>query len=722
MKRQLILLVILILIPVTSSLAQKRAFTIEDLYRIKSISDVHISPDGRSILYVVSTYDMPRARRTMHIWKMDIDGGNARQLTQGEIDSHSPRWSPDSKWIAFIKAEGGYSNLYVMPATGGDARRVTNVSTGVYDPLFSPDGEWLAFSTDVYPKCGSNEECNKKTTESLQNKAVRARLAEALPYRQWSFWRNDTRTHIFLASTNTDEVRDLTPGNFDSPPFSLTEPLQYDFSPDGKELVFVSNRDPKPAVSTNNDIWLVSVADSEATARNITVRNQAYDSSPRYSPDGKFIAYRTQKQSAYDSDLFRLAVYDRTSNATKLVTESFNNWVEDFKWADDSSALYFQGPVEGQNPLYRIDMTTRAITQVLSDKNIITFDINAQRIVYAKSSVAEPIEIYSAELRDGKAETPIRLTNFNDAVANEVDIRPAEQMWVTGAEGKKVQVFIVKPHAFNPSKKYPLILNVHGGPQSNWSDSFRGDWQVYPGAGYVVAFCNPHGSTGYGQDYTTAVSGDWGGKIFKDLMSVTDALEKLPYVDRDKMGAMGWGYGGYMVNWFEAHTDRFKALASMMGIYNLTSFYGSTDSLISIEWEMEGQPWNSVLYDKWSPSSYVKNFKTPCLIIGSERNYYIPYTQGLEMFTALQRMGIDSTLIIFPNSSHWPNWYEMVLYYTAHLEWFHKYLGGDKPPWTSEQFLRNAVFDTVSGKRITDKAVPSKNKMENDKKPYSPSN
>jgi dipeptidyl aminopeptidase/acylaminoacyl peptidase len=216
----------------------------------------------------------------------------------------------------------------------------------------------------------------------------------------------------------------------------------------------------------------------------------------------------------------------------------------------------------------------------------------------------------------------------------------------------------------------------------------------------VVAFCNPHGSTGYGQDFTAEISGDYGGMVFDDLMKVTDALARLPYVDRDRMGAMGWSFGGYMMDWFEGHTDKFKAIASMMGIYDLRSFYGATEELWFPQWDLKGQPWDSALYEKWSPSNSVKDFKTPCLVVTGERDYRVPYTQSLEFFTALQKMGVPSRLIVYPNAGHWPSWYEMALYYTAHLEWFNKYLGGGAPPWTTEQFLRNQVFDRKTGKRI----------------------
>jgi dipeptidyl aminopeptidase/acylaminoacyl peptidase len=682
--------------------AQKRAFSIEDLYRIKAVSDVHISPDGKSIVYVVGTSDLPRAKRASYIWIMNSDGSNKRQLTYSAKGDSSPRFSPDGKTLLFVSSRDGQANLYVMPLSGGEAKRLTNVSTGVADPLWSPDGKSIAFSTDVYPDCGGDDACNKKISDGWSGGPLKAHMADELLYRHWTDWKDGTRTHIFLANVETGAVRDLTPGEFDSPTFQLGGPIQYDFSPDGSEFVFVSNHDKSAASSTNNDLWLISLSDQPARPRNITASNPAYDGSPKYSPDGKYIAYRMQKIPAYESDLFRLALYDRATGASTVITEAFKNWVDSFEWSRDARSIYFSGPVEGQNPIYRFDLADNTITQLIADKTIDEFEFSpdGRRLAYVMRSVGEPAEIFAADVTGGKPSSPLRLTDINQSVANEVDIRPAESVWVERPGGVKIQVFIVKPHGFDANKKYPLILNVHGGPQSNWADAFRGDWQVYPGAGYIVAFPNPHGSTGYGQEFTAEISGDWAGQVFEDLMAVTDALEKLPYVDRGRMGAMGWSYGGYMMDWFEGHTDRFKAIASMMGIYDLRSFYGATEELWFPEWDLKGQPWNSDQYEKLSPSSYVKSFKTPALVISGERDYRVPYTQSLQFFTALRKMGVPSRLIIYSNAGHWPNWYEMALYYTAHLEWFHKYLGGGAPPWTSEQFLRNSVFDPDTGRRV----------------------
>jgi dipeptidyl aminopeptidase/acylaminoacyl peptidase len=714
MKKEAAWLLALMLLPLGTVFGQKRTFTIEDLYRVKGVSEMNLAPDGKSLLYTLTTSDLSRAKRASHIWMTGIDGRNPRQLTRSEKGESSARISPDGSTIVFVSAREGSSNLYLMPVRGGEARRLTNISTGVSGPLWSPDGKSVLFATDVYPECGADDSCNRRISERWEKGPLHAHAADHLLYRHWTKWKDGTRTHLFLVSASNGRITDLTPGDFDSPGFQLGGPPQYDFSPDSSEIVYVSNHDKDAASSTNSDLWILPLSGSDARPRDITSSNPAYDGSPKYSPDGRFIAYRMQKQPGYESDLFRLALYDRAGNTSRVLTESYRNWITSFSWSSDSKTIYFTGPSEGRNPIRRFDIATGRTDEVLVDATIDEFELTGDEktLVYLRWSVADPSELYRVSLTGGAASGKIQLTHANEDLLKEVDVRPVESMWVDGSAGARIQVFIIKPHGFDPGRKYPLILNVHGGPQDEWADAFRGDWQVYPGAGYVVAFANPHGSTGYGQEFTAEISGDWGGEVYQDLMKVADALEKLPYVDGSRMGAMGWSYGGYMMMWMEGHTQRFKAIASMMGLYDLRSFYGATEELWFPEWDLKGEPWNSDLYEKWSPSNFVPNFKTPCLVITGEHDFRVPYTQSLQFFTALQKMNVPSRLIVYSNAGHWPSWYEMALYYTAHLEWFQKYLGGGAPPWTTEQFLRNEVFDSKTGQRIKEQPLKKDEKPE----------
>lgn len=692
MKKYIIFLTVMILsIPLTYS--QKKAFTIEDLYKIKNIGAPVVSPDGSFVTFTLTQNDLPKGKSKTDIYVMKADGTDIKDLTAKDNNDYNPVWSNDSKGIYFVSAKNGAPELSYYSFADDSATQVTSISTGVDNPVISPDGNYAAFSTDIYPECGTDDNCNKITDSAATNGPVQAYVADHLLFRHWTDYSAGKYTHIFLYDLKNKTYKDLTPGKFVSPTFMLGGGIGYNFSPDSKELCYVSNHDAHPEASTNADLWIVPVAGGEAV--NITAENKAWDGSPIYSPDGKYIAYRTQRIPNFESDRFRIALYDRTTKESKIITDSFDNWITDFIWNKDSKSIYFTADVEGYSPVYKVDIASEKISDVIKQKAVLGFDIspNGKFIYYLARSIDNPGEIYLLNLTN---DLTLSLTEFNKKFLEEVDVRPAEKLWVAGADGKKVEVFIVKPHNFDPNKKYPLILNVHGGPQGQWMDSFRGDWQVYPGAGYVVAFPNPHGSTGFGEDYTAEISGDWGGKVFEDLMKITDTLETLPYVDKDRMGAMGWSYGGYMMNWFQAKTKRFKCLASMMGLFDLTSMWGATEELWFPNWDLKGQPWNSDLYSKLSPSNYVKDFATPALIITGERDYRVSYTQALEYFSTLQTLGIDSRLIVFKNDGHWPSGIKsMPLYYDAHLDWFHKYLGGDPAPYDVNEMVKNMSFKDV---------------------------
>jgi dipeptidyl aminopeptidase/acylaminoacyl peptidase len=682
--------------------AAKKPFTIEDFYRAKGVGEPALSPDGKGVVYAVTTSDLKAGKRATNLWRVDADGRNARQLTYSEKRDASPVFSPDGKKIAFLSNRGGETQLFFLPSDGGEATAMTSFPGGVGGPLFSPDGRFVALTASVWPECGVDAECNKKLNEKYEKGKLHAHVADRLLYRHWNEWNEGRRTHILVldVAKGKDALRDVTPGELDSPAFSVGGAGGYDFSPDGREIVFASDHDPDPAMSTNTDIFVVPVAGTDEELKhpkNLTAKNEAFDGSARFSPDGKTIYYRTQTIPHYESDRFRLAAMDRATGATRTLTEGFDNWVTDFAVGKDGKRLFFTADVKGRTPLHELDLATGTIRTLSAKGYLDAFEISrdGRLAIVARRQIAHPSELYRLDF-DPKGEArETRLTTHNEALEREVDIRDAEEVTLPGAGGEPVQMWIVKPHGFEQGKKYPLILNVHGGPQSQWADSFRGDWQVYPGAGYVVAFPNPHGSTGFGQAYTAAISGDWNGKVMEDVRAVTNWLKKQPYVDAEKMGAMGWSWGGYAMMWLEGHNDLgFKALASMMGAYDLRAKFSSTEELWFPAWDLKGAPWeNPQKYAEWSPSNYVVNFKTPCLVITGEKDYRIPYTQSLEFFNDLQRMKVPSRLVVWENAGHWPSWIEMSLYYAAHLDWFHRYLGGGPSPWDPVKMAEGRAWD-----------------------------
>lgn len=672
-----------------STFAQKRAFTIADLYKIRNVSSPVISPDGKRIAFVESSSDLPKGKSQANIYVINTDGSNKIAITTNK-KGHEPFWGNDNKNLYFVSSESGISQVYRYDFADGKTQKLTDFSMGIDSPILSPDNQLIAFAANIYPECGSNSKANERTDSLATNGPTQAYLADHLLFRHWTEYAAGKCTHILIYNLAKQSCTDVTPGTFSSPVFMLGGGVGFNFSPDSKELCYVSNHTDHPEANTNADLFLVPVTGGQAV--NITKNNEAWDGSPVYSPDGKYIAYRKQVVPGYESDRFRIAIYSRKTGSSEILSETFDNWVDDIKWNKDSKSIYFTGEVNGYEPIYKIDIATRKIISVSGDKAISAFDLDFKgNIYYTASTTEKPAALYRQNLTKNKI---TQLTFLNKELENDVDIRPSETMWVEGANGQKVEVFIVTPHNFDPNKKYPLILNVHGGPQMQWMNSFRGDWQVYPGAGYIVAYPNPHGSTGYGQEFTHSISGDWGGAPYVDLMKVTDALANLSYVDSTRIGAMGWSFGGYMMNWFQAQTKRFKCLASMMGLYDLKSMWGATEELWFPDFELKGQPWNSELYKKFSPSEYVRNFATPTLIMTGQLDFRVPYNQSLEYFTTLQTLGIPSRLIVLKNDGHWPdNIKSMPLYYDAHLDWFHKYLGGDPAPYDVEKLIKNQVFN-----------------------------
>lgn len=663
----------------TTAQTQKRAFEVKDVYRVQYASGPTVSAKGQ-LAYTVSGSILSRQKSFMNIV---VDG---KTVTNDSL-SASPQWSEDGKKLYYTSYKSGTAQLYVLE--NGVSTQLTDYALGVQSAIVSPNGRYVAFAAQVDPLTdGTDGKAQLAALTAKQKNPLQAHLTDSLFLRHWTEYNDGRYWHILIYDLQTKKYTDLTPGRYDSPVFSPNGPSGFVFSPDSKEICYLSNHDRHPEASTNCDLWVVPVTGGET--RCLTADNKAWDGSPQYSPDGRWIAYRFQRTPGYESDRFILGLINRKTGEKRVLTEQFDNWVDDFQWSADSKQIYFLGEVRGEEPLYAVDLAKGHIRPVIAGKAISGFCADGKGgFYYSYSTTGKPSALYHADKKGRETQ----VTHLNDQLEAEVDMRPSETMWVMGAKGDSVEVFIVKPHNFDPSKKYPLIVNVHGGPQMQWMNSFRADWQVYPGAGYVVAYPNPHGSTGYGQAFCRAISGDWGGSPYEDVIAVTNKLAELNYVDSTRMGAMGWSYGGYFMNWLQGQPHRFKCLASMMGVFNLRAMWGTTEELWFPNFELGGQPWNSKLYDKWSPNMYVKNYRTPTLIITGERDYRVSYNQSLEYFTILQTLGIPSRLIVFDNDGHWPsNLKSMPLYYNAHLEWFHKYLGGAPAPWKSEDMVKSGDF------------------------------
>jgi len=670
---------------------EKKPFEIRDLYKIQTPGSLAPSPvETDTVLLTVSSSNMEEATSSSQIFRLNLKTSELNQLTYSKSTNAHPFWSPDGKTIYFLSTREEGMQLWAMEESGGEARQVTHFETGIEDPKMLPDGKSIIFSSTVFPECMEDSDCNREMSSKLQEGPTQAHLADNLLFRHWTSYRDFQYTHLFILEIESGKITALTKGKHDYPTYGGS----YDVSPDGNELVITVNTDPDPEISTNSDLYLLDLTKPGSSPRCITSDNSAFDGDPCYSPDGRYIAYRRQNKPMYESDLFVLTLYDRTSGTSKNAAAPFDNWIDNLTWSPDSKTIYLTAHEEGYFPIYQFNLKSPELQLFQSGVSANNLCTTSSGLLSIQSSVGSPREVFFK--RYAKNETQRQVSQINSEFMKEVDVRSAESVWVKGADGKPVHVFIVKPHGFDPNKTYPLILNVHGGPQYQWADTFRGDWQVYPGSGYIVAFPNPHGSSGYGQAYTEAISGDYNGKVMEDIKLVTNYLAKLPYVDEDRMGAMGWSWGGYAMMWLEGQETPFKALSSMMGIYDLSSMYAATEELWFVHWDNHGAPWDNTDYYKTaSPSSYVKNFKTPCLVITGERDYRVPYTQSLQFFTALQRMSVPSRLIVFSNDGHWPNAIKsMPVYYNAHLEWFHTYLGGEKAPYNTEKMIRNIQFSS----------------------------
>ena len=650
----LIVISLIVISPIAQGdISGTNPISFDDFIRIQRVSDLQLSPDGASIAFVVTAMDKAANRGASDVWIVPARGGEPRRLTSSPAADMNPRWSPDGRTIAFISTRSGSPQVWRIDPSGGEAVQVTRISTGASGVIWSPKGTHLAFLSSVYSDA-PDDESNRKRMEEAEASKVKGRVFDHLLVRHWNAWWDGTRSHLFVVPAVGGSAVDVTPGDFDTPPIALGGSQDYDYSPDGTEIAFVRNSDPelRLGLGTNNDIFLVGTGGGEA--KKLTA-NKANDHSPRFSPDGKYLAYLAMARPGFEADKQTIILFDRKVGTSADLTASLDLSVGDFLWAPGGAALYFEAEEKGRTTVFRLTLGTRKIERVLEGHSVASLALSpdGRTLYFLKQAIDRPNDVWAYDLR---TKALAQITKINAGLLATLAMNPAEEFWFDGAAGAKVHGFLLKPPAFDPAKSYPLLMLIHGGPQGSFGDNFHYRWnaQMFAAAGYVTAMVNFHGSTGYGQAFTDSITGDWGGKPYEDVIKAVGYLHgAYPFIDKTRLGAAGASYGGYLINWIEGQTDIFDCLVSHDGVFDLRSMYGATEELWFPEWEYHGTPWTSPeQYTKWSPSMFVKKFKTPCLVVHSLNDFRVPLEQGLQLFTSLQRMGVPSKLLYFPDEDH----------------------------------------------------------------------
>ncbi len=687
-----------------------------DLMAMKRLGEKAVSPVGKWLAYSVTTVDLAQNTKTPELWLQAIAPSSEKisepfKLAVGQAGDSDPQFSSEGKRILWISGREGGKQVWIADfdtASGAanNAKKLTAIATEAGSPKWAPDGKSIVFTSAVYPDCppitlmdlATGNSCNADRDKALADSKVKAQIWTQLLYRHWDHYTGEKRSHLFLVSVDTGAMRDLNPGDpHDVPPFALEDTsCGCDISPDSKELAFTENPDPVPAISISAQIYTLDLTDPSSKARKIST-SAGGNFNPAYSPDGKYLAWRSEARAGYESDKFRLVVFDRAQKAIRGLLPNMDHWIDEFIWSPDSKRLYFTSGDRGGEPIYSVGVNANRFFILAvggGEFSGLAISQDGRTLIASGMHVSQPPEVYVLKFLPPGPEHRTeytgehQLTHLNDGLLAQLDFGDVEDFEFTPSDMKRaqssrtkqqeccaivvgppeaspgeVQGFIMKPPAFDPSKRYPLKFLIHGGPQGDWGDdwSYRWNAELFAANGYVVVMINPRGSTGYGQAFVDAVNGDWGGKPFSDLMEGLDYAEQhYPFIDKTRECALGASYGGYMANWILGHTSRFKCIVSHDGMFDAESAFGSTEEDWFNIWEFKGHPWDYYgkpdaenPFRKWSPSLYAKNFKTPTLVIHGQLDYRLDLSEGLQLFDTLQLEGVPSKMLYFPDEGHW---------------------------------------------------------------------
>jgi dipeptidyl aminopeptidase/acylaminoacyl peptidase len=651
--------------------AESHPLSVHDMLAMDRISDSRVSLDGRWVAFNLRTTDLEANRGRTDIWLVGTDGRNLRRLTSHPAADWNARWTSDGKSLFFLSTRSGSSQVWRIRLDGGEAQQVTDLPLDIGALVVSPDGKALAVTMEVFPGQSVGE--TVRQLDALQKQKATGRFFDKLFVRHWDTWTDGRRSHLFIVPAAGGEAKDLMLAmDADTPSKPFGGPEEIAFTPGGRELIFTA-RDAgrEEAWSTDFNLFAVPV-DGSRPPRCLTAANKVWDTTPVFSPDGTTLAYLAMARPGYEADRFRIVLmpWPDVQGQRRVLTEAWDFSVSGLAWSPDGTKILATAPNKGQVSLFSIDVKTSRVETTVGPGTVAGFAPVGDRVIFERNTLRSPTEIYSIK-NDGTDERAI--TRINAEKVSAVRMGDFEQFTFPGWNNENVSGYIVKPVDFDPVRKYPVAFLIHGGPQGSFGNDFHYRWnpQAYAGAGYAAVMVDFHGSTGYGQAFCDSIRGDWGGKPLEDLKKgLAAALKKYPWMDGQRVGALGASYGAYMINWIAGNwPDRFKCLVSHDGNLDERAAYFDTEELWFPEWDHLGTPWdNPQSYEKHNPANFVKNWTTPMLIIHGGQDFRIVDAQGLSTFTALQRRGVPSRFLYFPDESHWVlkpansiQWHEAVI-------------------------------------------------------------